>query len=59
MVAIATTNMIKMIGGKSVIRGRERRMAAMRFMCMPGRSPVIVPARIPRVMGRRSWIMVQ
>ena len=56
--AIAVMNIINMIGGKNVMSGRERRIAAMRLVWIPGRRPVIVPARIPRARARRSWSMV-
>lgn len=34
--------------GEIVERGSERRIAETRFICMPGRRPVVVPIRIPK-----------
>ena len=52
VIAIAVMKMISSVMGKWVEAIRRRRVAATRFMWIPGIRPVRVPVRIPSKSGR-------
>lgn len=57
VIAIETTNMTGTIGFKEEMKDRlemERRIAVMRFMWIPGESPVKVPAIMPTISATMS-----
>ena len=61
VIAIETMKITKTIGDKEVKKGserEERRIAAMRLICIPGNRPVKVPARRPSAMARMIWSII-
>jgi hypothetical protein len=51
VIAIEIMNVIEMKGGNTTIIGEESKRIDMRLICIPGRMPVIIPAKTPKRRG--------